>query len=199
MPRRSLDGSIPAWDRLYETAASQAGYVSTEQAAEAGYSLPLLQYHVRTGRLERVRRGVLRLAHFPPSDHEDLVPLWLWAQKLGVFSHETALFLHDLSDVLPANRHLTVPASWASRRLRVPRSLVLHFADLGRKDSAWKGPVPVTAPLRTIVDCSADHVAPDLVRQAIDQGIRRGLFARATVRAALGRPATRRKKRDARA
>jgi hypothetical protein len=49
---------------------------------------------------------VLRLAQFPPSDHEDLVPLWLWAQKLGVFSHETALFLHDLSDVLPANRHM---------------------------------------------------------------------------------------------
>lgn len=199
MPRRSPDGSIPAWDRLYETAAAQAGYVSTEQAVEAGYSTALLQYHVRTGRLERVRRGVVRLAHFPPSDHEDLVPLWLWAGKLGAFSHETALFLHELSDVLPANRHMTVPASWARRRLRVPDGLVLHFADLGRKESGWKGPVPVTQPLRTVVDCSADRVAPDLLRQAIEQGVRRGLFTRTDVREALGRSQTKRRKRDARA
>ncbi len=185
MPRRSPDGSPPEWGRLYETAAAQAGYVSTKQAAEAGYSTALLQYHVRVGSLERVRRGVLRLAHFPPSDHEDLVPLWLWADKLGTFSHETALFLHDLSDALPATRHMTAPALWAARRLRVPTGLVLNFSDLGRKDSGWVGPVPVTVPLRTVVDCSADSVAPDLVSQAIEQGVRRGLFTRAAVRKAL--------------
>ena len=31
---------------------------------------------------------------------------------MGVFSHDTALALHELSDALPARAHLTLPASW---------------------------------------------------------------------------------------
>jgi len=50
-----------------------------------------------------VRRGVYRLEHFPAGEHEDLVALWLWTDRAGVFSHETALALHGLSDTLPSN------------------------------------------------------------------------------------------------
>ena len=78
--------------------------MTNKQAAEAGYSLPLLQFYVQTGRLERVQRGILRLVHYPPGDNEDLVPLWLWSEQKGAFSHETALMLHDLSDALPSCR-----------------------------------------------------------------------------------------------
>src|SRR5580692_11865050 len=98
MPRRSVSGAHPVWDRLYESAAAQAGYVTQEQAVEAGYSPQLVRYYVQDGRLERGGRGLLRLVHFPPSEHEDLVVLWLWSGKVGVFGHETALMLHDLSD-----------------------------------------------------------------------------------------------------
>ncbi len=44
-----------------------------------------------------MRRGVYRLVHFPVGDHEDLTAVWLWSEREGVFSHETALALHDLS------------------------------------------------------------------------------------------------------
>jgi hypothetical protein len=71
------------------SAAPQGGYVSSTQAREAGYSPELVQYHVRKGRLERAGRGALRLAHFP-GDTDDLVPIWLWSGRAGVFSHETA-------------------------------------------------------------------------------------------------------------
>ena len=185
MPRVAENGSVPSWDQLWETASSQAGFFNVPQAAEAGFSRPLLQYHVQTGKLERWGRGILRLTRFPPSDNEDLVPLWLWADRKGVFSHETALALHDLSDALPGKRHLTVPESWSSRRLRVPAGLVLHHAAVPKRAIEWKGPVTVTSPLRTIVDCKVDAVAPDLLKQAIDQGVRRGHFTRADVRAAL--------------
>ena len=95
----------------------------------------------------RVRRGVYRVVHFPASEHEDLIVLWLWAGQVGVFSHETALALHDLSDALPGKVHMTVPSSWRRRRLRIPAGLVLHFAD----------------------------VASDLVRRGILQARRRGI------------------------
>ncbi len=185
MPRAPASGTSPDWDRLYESASAQAGYVSLAEAVDAGYSRQLLQYHVKDGRLERVGRGVYRLVHYPASEHEDLVPLWLWSAREGVFSHETALALYQLSDSLPAKRHMTLPAAWARRRLRPPKGVILHFADVPQKARSWLGPVPVTTPLRTIVDCSTAPVSEDFVRQATQQGVRRGLFARDEVRAAV--------------
>src|SRR5215471_6443146 len=116
MPRRAASGSRPSWDRLYETAEAQAGYVTQRQAAAAGYSPQLVRYYVRVRRLERAGRGIVRLVHFPAGDNEDLVTAWLWSEQKGVFSHETALMLHRLSDALPAKRHMTVPRGWVRRR-----------------------------------------------------------------------------------
>ena len=168
----------PSWDALFEVASSQEGLFTTVQAAEAGYSPQLLQKHLHAGRVRRVRRGVYRLVHFPPGDHEDLAMVWLWSQRAGVFSHETALSLHELSDVLPSRVHLTVPAGWRARRLRIPRGVVLHHGDIAKDERAWVGSVPVTAPRRTLADCIAGGVAPDLVEQAIRQASARGLIPR---------------------
>ena len=139
------------------------------QAARAGYSPQLLAKYLGNGRVVRVRRGIYRLVHFPASEHEDLVRLWLWAEQAGVFSHETALALHDLSDVLPAKVHMTTPANWQRRRLRVPAGLVLHYADIPDVERTWLSAVPVTTPTRTLRDCIAANVSPELVRQAVLQ------------------------------
>jgi hypothetical protein len=117
-----------------------------------------------------------RLRDFPSADHEDLVLAWLWSDQEGVVSHETALLLHHLSDVLPHRVDLSVPAAWRTRRLKVPTIVRLHHADVPDHERDWCGPVPVTAPLRTLVDCVADHVQPDLIAQAVRSGLRRGLF-----------------------
>ncbi|HTP27352.1 MAG TPA: hypothetical protein VMK12_17080, partial [Anaeromyxobacteraceae bacterium] len=97
----------------------------------------------------------------------------------GVFSHETALSLHGLSDALPARVHLTVPSDWRRRRLRVPRGVELAFADIPKSDRAWVGPVQVTSIRRTLEDCAAAAVAPDLVQQALSEAATRGLVPRA--------------------
>ncbi len=166
----------PRWSQLYETAAAQEGHFTTAQAADAGYYPQLLMKYLQNGRIIRVRRGVYRLVHFPPGDHEDLVVFWLWSGRIGVFSHETALVLHQLSDALPAKAHLTLPAAWKSRRLQVPAGVALHFADLDDTDRAWAGAVQLTTPARTVVDCAASGVSPGLVKQAIEEGLHRGLF-----------------------
>ncbi|HEY3355228.1 MAG TPA: type IV toxin-antitoxin system AbiEi family antitoxin domain-containing protein [Polyangia bacterium] len=185
MPRRSTHGPRPVQSKLYEVAAAQAGYFTAREAAEAGYSLPLLHHHVDAGRFERAARGIFRLVQYPPSDHEDLVVLWLWSSRHGVFSHETALTLHGLSDALPANRHLSLPASWSRRRLRVPAATTLHYADLSTDEIAWSGPIPVTSVVRTIVDCAVARADPRMVSQARHQATRRGLCHREELEAAL--------------
>ncbi len=171
----------PSWDRLYEVAAAQEGHFLAAQAAEAGYSAQLLAKYLRNGRIDRIRRAVYRIVHFPAGEHEDLVVLWLWSGRIGVFSLETALALHELSEVLPARIHMTLPRSWIRRRLEVPQGLVLHYADLEASERTWCGSVPVTTPARTLRDCADANVSPDLVRQALDEGIERGLFTRAEV------------------
>jgi predicted transcriptional regulator of viral defense system len=176
MPQPS--STSPDWNALFEIAAAQDGLFTTQQAAGTGYSRPLLSHHVRSGRLERVRRGVYRLVHFPAGDHEDLTAIWLWSGQVGVFSHRTALLLADLSDVLPARADLTVPSEWRRRRMRVPEGVLLHYADLPAADRTWFGSVPGTEPLRTLADCASSGMSPDLLRQAATQAVARGLVAR---------------------
>jgi predicted transcriptional regulator of viral defense system len=168
----------PAWQALYDVAASQEGLFTTRQAAAAGYSDPLLAHHQKAGRIARIRRGIYRLVHFPTGEHEDLVAAWLWAESEAVLSHQTALSLHDLSDSLPAQIHLTLPSSWRQRRLRVPKGLVLHYADVANKERTWAGSVPVTNIRRTLDDCAHSGVTPDLLRQAATQALTRGLVTK---------------------
>ncbi len=165
----------PSWDRLYEQASSQQGYVTTQDAASAGFSSQLLLKHIHAGRVSRARRGVYRLVHFPSSEHEELVVAWLWSEKQGVFSHQTALALHGLSDALPAKAHLSLPSAWTSRRLRVPSDVVIHYGDVPKRERPWFGAVPCTSPLRALADCAHEKVAPDLLRQAARDALRRGL------------------------
>ncbi|HYH97284.1 type IV toxin-antitoxin system AbiEi family antitoxin domain-containing protein [Hyalangium sp.] len=171
----------PDWNRLYEVASAQDGYFSTRQAGTAGYLSQLLLKHIRGGRIARVRRGVYRLVHYPAGEHEDLTIVWLWSEQAGVFSHQTALALHGLSDVLPAQIHLTIPAAWRNRRFRVPGDVVLHHGDVAVDEEEWFGAVPVTSPQRTLEDCAEVMLAPDLVHDAFEQAAARGLIDRNSV------------------
>jgi predicted transcriptional regulator of viral defense system len=169
----------PEWDRLYETAAGQAGLFTTQQAAEAGYSPQLLVHYVRSGKALRVHRGIYRLVHFPAGEHEELVVAWLWSEQQGVVSHQTALALHGLSDALPAHVHLTLPSAWRRRRFRVPAGVVLHHDDVPPADRSWFGAVPATNPARTLNDCARAGLSPEFLRQAAQQALRRGLVRKA--------------------
>lgn len=173
--------SKPNWDRLFQTAGTQEGYFTTRQAAEAGYSSQLLLKHIRAGRVARTRRGIYRLVHFPSGEHEDLVIAWLWSERLGVISHQTALALHELSDALPSQVHLTLPRAWRSRRFRVPAGIVLHYADVSQEERTWFGSVPTTNARRSLNDCAREGLSPDLLRQAAQQTLRRGLVTRSEI------------------
>lgn len=168
----------PDWNLLYEAASAQEGYFTTAQAAASGYSTHLLYKHILAGRVIRIRRGIYRLVHFPAGEHEDLVIAWLWSEQAGVVSHQSALFLHGLSDVLPSKMHLTLPESWHARRLKVPTGILLNFTDVPPEDRTWFGPVPTTNVRRTLADCAREPILPDILRQAAQQAIGRGLLAR---------------------
>lgn len=157
--------------RLYEIAERQAGYFSAPQARRAGFSKALLSHHVKSGRFLRLRRGVYRLAHFPEMPHADLFITWLAAGEKAVLSHESALLLYGLSDLLPAEIHLTVPRT-ASRRLPGVR---FHTARLSPEEVTVRQGLRVTTVPRTLVDLLRSGVAEEWVRQALQQALERGL------------------------
>ncbi len=165
----------PAWDLLMETIQPQGGFFTIRQATEAGFSPAVLSYHVATGRFLRPFRGVYRLAYYPPAEHEDLLVLWLASDGEGTFSHETALALHGLSDVLPSRAHISLPPTWKRRAL--PDLAERHYTLVDAGDRSWVGRLPVTTPARTLRDCMAVHTAPELVAQAFHQAAARGLIA----------------------
>jgi predicted transcriptional regulator of viral defense system len=167
---------------LYNIAVAHAGHFTTRQAAEVGFSPQALRKYLLAGRIVRVLHGIYRLVHFPADDLEQLAMLDLWADTKGTFSHETALAAHGLSDAMPAQVHMTLPATWRSRRLKVPPVLVVHFADVTDADRTWYGPVRVTLVARTIEDCARSHSRPDLVVQAYEQATARGLLTEAADR-----------------
>jgi predicted transcriptional regulator of viral defense system len=109
--------------------------------------------------------------------------LWLQTDRKGVFSHDTALALHHLSDILPSRRHITVPPGWEPpAHARLDRGTVLHHAEMDPSEITWLGPIPFTKPLRTLQDCIDKGISPDLIEQALDEGAQRGMLTQAEVR-----------------
>ena len=88
----------------------------------------------------------------PAGEHEELVMVWLWSKHAGILSRSTALGLHGLSDMLPAQVHLTLPAAWKKRRFRVPEGVALHHADLTPAEQVRIGSIPTTSVSRTLND-----------------------------------------------
>ena len=165
-------------ERLYDVAERQAGYFTTAQAKETGFSQSQLTYHVRSGRFIRARRGVYRLTRFPATPYEDLFVAWLAAGPDAVISHDSALALYDLSDALPARIHLTVPRSASRRR----RGLALHTNQLDPEEVTTVEGLPVTTVSRTIADVAASGLAEEQVIQAAQQAVERGLVSEAVLR-----------------
>jgi predicted transcriptional regulator of viral defense system len=163
--------SLDTLDKLYDIAEAQSGYFTAAQATAASVDRRRLAHFASTGRLQRIRRGIYRLTHFPRSRHEDLAIAWLETGPHSVISHDSALTLYDLSDIMPASIHVTVPRT-ASRRRHGYR---LHTNQIGPADiTSFEGMAVTTVP-RTIVDVALDGLSDEFVEQAACQAVQQGL------------------------
>lgn len=173
-------------DGLYRVAESQSGYFTAGQAIAAGMDRSTLRHHARPGgRYERVRRGLYRLRHFPSSPHEHVVAAWLGLQGAqAVVSHESALELYELSEVIPTAIHVSLPRTKRGQR---PRTGV-RFHTLDRPPSPSEvrtvHGIPVTTPERSIVDSLEGGTQPEQIEIAIRQALERGLTTSRRLRAA---------------
>ena len=174
---------ISSLESLYPVAEDQGGYFTATQATSAGVSHARLLDAASQGLLERVSRGVYRLAFFPVSEHAEYHEAVLWPQVsrpiTAVISHSSALALYGMSEVRPKVVHLTIPSGVRVRR-KPPETLKIHHAAISPADQAVYEGVPVTTPARSLRDAMDDGLSPQLVRQAIIDGSQKGHLQLAT-------------------
>jgi len=160
---------------LETTAYEQHSYFTTSQARERGISSQLLSHYVRRDRFERVRRGLYRLPGFPRPEDDEMREKWMAVgTEKAVLSHQSALALLDLSDVVPDAVHLLLGRRY--RGLRRPAGVVVHTRrDEEEVDTVWREGLPLTTPARTLIDV-AGELQPEQLEMALRQALGRGLL-----------------------
>ncbi|MBS0625754.1 MAG: type IV toxin-antitoxin system AbiEi family antitoxin domain-containing protein [Verrucomicrobia bacterium] len=170
-------------DLLFEIADRQQGYFTSQQAEECGFSRPNFHLKLKSGEWIKEQRGIYRLARYPAAERPELVLWTLWSRDKkgtpqGVWSHETALDIHELSDVMPAKMHMSVPKRFR-KKIEIPKILRLHFVDLAESNIEIRQGFKVTTPLQTLIDVIDEGTVPqEFVIQAIREALERGLIFR---------------------
>lgn len=165
---------------LFGIASGQHGYFTSAQAQACGFTRSLLSHQVKRGKYLRIRRGLYRLRDYPSYPREGVVAAWLAVGKdSAIVSHESALDLLELSDVIPYAIHLTVPRS--RRNLPDLLGVKIHTTTkaFGPLDVVIRDGMKVTSPTRSILDAAEAGTAPEQIVMAIQQALDSGLTTEA--------------------
>jgi predicted transcriptional regulator of viral defense system len=166
-------------NNLHSIAERQNGYFTAKQALEAGYSRRMQIYHVQNEDWERYQRGIFRFKLYPPDEHPDLMPWYLWScnsagEPQAVFSHDTALSIYGIGTWRSKKIHITVPPGF--RRSSIPKILSLHFDILKDKQITTEHFVPVTNPVKTFADLIKDNLSQDFLKEALADAVEKQLI-----------------------
>ncbi|SDI65291.1 type IV toxin-antitoxin system AbiEi family antitoxin domain-containing protein [Dolosicoccus paucivorans] len=122
---------------ILEKLSHEKGVITTKDATKEGISRARLSFLVQEDELDRVGHGMYALK-------DDLVDEYLLIQGKSeqlIYSYQTALYFHDLSDRIPSQIHITVPQGYnASRIKKRHNNLIIHYVsknllDLGREEA----------------------------------------------------------------
>jgi len=169
-----------SFETLFDVADSQGGYFTARQATDAGFSTRMQTYNVQVGNWERELRGIYRLRFYPNPRPDDLMVWFLWSADRegtpeGVYSHDTALELFELSTWSGSRLHMTVPKSF--RRRSVPESLRLHHAELRHFEITHVKQIAVTTVARTFLDLlESKTIQSHHLLEAMQDASKRGLI-----------------------
>jgi len=102
------------YGRLEQLISANRGIVRTAEAIASGISKPVFYEFVKDRNLKKVGQG----AYVAPEAWTDPMYLLGLRSKQAVFSHETALLLHDLTDREPTQYSITVKTGYNPSKLK---------------------------------------------------------------------------------
>ena len=178
-----------ARDELWEIATLQHGFVTARQAVAEGIDRETVDKLVQRGTLQRAAFGVYRFPKYPYTDTARYMFAVLWTRASeAALSHETALDVYAISDIIADRIHVTVGQR---RRLRRAGGELyeVHYQDLDAGQIGWWQEIPTVTPATAIAQCLTYGTPTYLLRQAIERGHAQGYLKeteRDELAAALG-------------
>lgn len=162
---------MSAFDILDELTRNGNGVLRTADAVAAGISKPMLGNYVRERGFKRVGHGL----YLAPDAWKDGMYLLQLRCPQVVFSHDTALFLHDLTDREPSAYTVTVKSGYNPHRLKEDGVKVyrikaeLHSLGLSQTTTSFGNPVAVYDLERTVCDVvrSRNGMDTQIIRDAL--------------------------------
>ena len=147
-------------------------------AAELGVDSRRLRRLVDDGSVERVARGLYRLADAEPTEHYSLAAVCTRVPG-AIICLLSALSVHGLGTQLPREVWIAIPHKARTPRLPELPVKVVRFSGAslryGVGNAAFEGvPARITSPARTVVDCFRFRrlVGKDVALEALDDALR---------------------------
>lgn len=165
------------FEQLNQLIKKHSGTIQTFQVLEAGISKPTFYAYVKEKGLAQVAHGV----YVSPDAWTDAMYLLHLRCGQAVFSHETALFFHDLTDREPIRYSVTVRTGYNPSRLQEDGIQVytvkkeLHEVGVITAKTPFGHAVPVYDMERTICDLlrSRSRMEIQVFQNALKQYVRR--------------------------
>lgn len=101
-------------ERIAELISAYNGIIQTSQIIEAGISKPVFYQYTKENKLEQLAHGV----YATRDTWKDKMFLVYLRCNQAVFSHEAALYLHDLTDREPFGYPITVKTGYNPSKLK---------------------------------------------------------------------------------
>lgn len=140
------------------------GVITTKLADSHNIHREYLNEFIKQGKLERVAYGI----YIAPDVWEDKMLIYQMRKSKMIYSHETALFLHDLTDRDPLDYCVTVPSGYNTSRLKqeglIVRTIKKELFEMGicTKKTAFGNDVKTYDMERTICDILRDRNNQDV-------------------------------------
>ena len=159
--------------KLRDVIEENDGLILTKSVVESGVPRQYLSNFVKEGLLERIAHGV----YISPSSFEDEMYILQSINNRVIFSHETSLYLHDLTDRDPINLSVTVPSGYNASKLKED-GLDVYFIkkelhDLGKMvgKTVYGRPIFIYNKERTICDIVRSRSSIDI--SILNEGLKR--------------------------
>lgn len=162
-------------EKLQKLIKKQNGYVTTQDAMYEGIHREYLAIFVEEEKLIRTSPGVYQ----SPSAWEDKLYNYQQKKKRMIYSHETALYLHGLSDRDPIQYAVTLPTGYNTSQIKqidlVTYTIKSSLFELGKTtmETAFGNDIIVYDKERTICDIIRSRSRID--KQVFNEGLKRYL------------------------
>lgn len=151
-------------------AKRQFGLVSRRQALQAGMTPDMICKRIAGGRWEELYRSTYRISGAPATEQQNALAACLWAGDGAFVCGRTAAAAWGLEG-----------GTWVPIEIVSPRQLCTGNTPVvarrsrthSRADVTFLGPLPITTPVRTLIDLAAS-VSEKTLDLAMDQCLRTG-------------------------